>query len=154
MPASYSIGFEVRSYRSKWWIRIFTLFFLSFSLAGLEAFWGDWLSGARPPNTTGIVVPAMLVLVGGIMAVHYFTTVVTLFPDAIEVRTLLSRKRMSFSEIRGRREYETTDSDGMKTRYIKLEPVDYRRPALEFQKVYNFDGAFYQWLNQLPNLGR
>jgi hypothetical protein len=143
---------QTRRYRPRWWLRIFALFFFSFSLAGLIHFWGDWFSGDRPPNSTEIIVPALLVLVGLTLVIHYFATFVILFPNAIELQTAFSRKRLSFSEIRGRREYETTDSDGVTTHYIRLEPHDQLKPTLKFQRIFNFDGAFYEWLNRLPNL--
>jgi hypothetical protein len=133
---------------------VFAVFFLSFSGAGLVHFLGEMVSGERSPDTIEIVAPAVLVLVGSGLVMHYFTTVVILFPDAIELRTLWSTKRLAFSEIRGRHEYETTDSDGIKTQYIKLESVDHHRPTLEFQRFYNFDSAFDEWLKRLPNLPR
>jgi hypothetical protein len=151
---SIVVAAQVRRYHPKWWVRAFALFFLLFSLAGLVHFWSEMLAGERPPNTTEFVVPALMVLAGVILVVHFFTTFVTLFPDAIEVRTLLSARRVDFNKIRGRREYETTDADGIKTRYIKLELLDYQQPALEFQAFYDFDNEFYEWLRSLPNLER
>ena len=152
MQAPASVVPQYRRYRAKWWIRIFAFFFVSFSFTGLVSLWGGMFSGERPANTTEVVVPALLVLVGIGLVVHYFTTFVTLLPDAIELRTILSTKRLSFSEIRGRREYETTDSDGVKTWYIRLVPLDLKQPALEFQRVYNFDSAFEAWLSRLPSV--
>ena len=48
---------HVRRYRPKWWMRIFSLFFFFFSMAGLVHFLGEMLGGKRPPNTTEILVP-------------------------------------------------------------------------------------------------
>jgi hypothetical protein len=145
---------QIRSYRAKLWIRAFALFFLAFSLAGLVNFWGDIFAEERSSSPTEILVPGLMVLTGIYLVAHFFTARVTLFPDAIEVQTIWSTKRMDFNRIRGRREYETTDSDGVKTRNIKLEPLGYQQPALEFQDLYNFDAEFYEWLRSLPKLGQ
>lgn len=115
MQVSGTLECEARRYRPKWWIRAAALGFLAFSLAGLAHFWGSALSGERAPNTTEIIVPALMVLLGFILTAHFFTASVTLLPDAIEVRTFLSTKKLGFDQISGRREYEVTDSDGVKT---------------------------------------
>ncbi len=154
MQPATRLASQARSYRPKWWIRIFALFFLSFSLAGLTHLWGDILSSEGPPNTAEIVVPALLVLVGFYLVVYFFTSAVTIFPDAIELRTLWSTKKLSLDQIRGRRESEITDAEGLKTQYIKLEPLDSRQPALELQRFFNFDDKFYEWINRVPDLKR
>ena len=154
MQVSATLECEARNYRPKWWIRASALGFLAFSLGGLAHFWGSALSGERAPNTTEIIVPALMVLLGFVLTAHFFTASVTLLPNAIEVRTLLSTKKLAFDQIGGRREYEVTDSDGVKTQYIELEPLHRRRPALKLQKIYNFDAAFYDWLRQIPQKGR
>ena len=113
-----------RKYRPKWWIRIFSIFFFGFSAAGLIHFTRAILSGEEAPNWVSIVGPAFLSLVGLCMVAYYFNTFVIISFDALEFQTLLATKRLSVSEVRGRYEYETTDSDGVTTRYVKLFPVD------------------------------
>ena len=154
MQPAAQIASPVRRYRPKWWIRIFSICFFAFSTAGLVHFARGFLSGEEPPNWISIVGPAFLALVGLGLVAHHFNTFVVIFPDAVEFETLWSRKRLSLSEIRGRREYETTDSDGVTTRYVKLFPVDRGKQAMEFSRLYNFDGAFDEWLNQFPRVER
>lgn len=150
----FTPGAPVRRYRPKWWLRIFGLFFLSFSATALAHFWGAILSGEQEPRLLEILAPSLLTLTGLGLTIHFFTASVILLPDAIEVRTLFSRKKMAFSEIRAYRESETVDSDGVKTRYIELEPLDHRLPALKFQRMFNFDDDFDRWLSGLPDLRR
>jgi len=144
---------QARSYRPKLWICAFAVGFLGFCLTGLAHYWCGMLDPERPPETTGFVVTGLLVVAGLVLLGHCLTARVTLLPDAIEVKTLWSTKRMDFNSIRGWRESVTTDSDGVTTRYIKLEPLGYQQPALEFQEIYNFDAEFYDWLHSLPKLG-
>jgi hypothetical protein len=145
---------QARRYRPKWWIRLFALFFFLFCSAGSGHFLSAIFSGEWPPNWVEIVGPAFLALVGLAMVIYFFTTFVTLFPDAIQLETLFSRKRLQFTEIRGRHEYTTTDSDGVPTHRIELRPHDRQRPTLKFDKIFNFDRAFYEWLSRVPNLER
>ena len=145
---------QTRSYRPKWWIRAFAVGFLGFCLTGLAHYWCGMLDPEQTPETAGFVITSLLVVAGFVLAGHLFTARVTLLPDAIEVQTLWSTKTMEFSQIRGWRESVTTDSEGVKTRYIKLEPLDYQQPALQFQDFYNFDTEFDAWLHSLPKLGR
>jgi len=145
---------QTRSYRPKLWICAFAIGFLGFGLTGLAHYWCGMLDPERPPETTGFVVTGLLVMAGLLLLGHCLTARVSLGPDAIELKTLWSTKRMDFATIRGYREYETTDSDGVKTRYIQLESLDYHQPALKFQDIYNFDTKFYEWFHSLPKLGR
>lgn len=154
MALSRDATVEVRRYRPKWWIRIFSIFFFAFSTAGLIHFTRGILAGEEAPNWVSIVGPAFLSLVGLGLVAHHFNTFVIIFRDAVEVETLWSRKRLFVSEIRGRHEYEATDSDGVTTRYVKLLPVDRRKQAIEFRRFYNFDSAFDEWLNQFPRVER
>ncbi|UWZ82869.1 hypothetical protein [Occallatibacter riparius] len=144
----------VRRYRPKWWLRIFALFFLGFSGTGMISLWAPMLSGSRPLNTISFVAPAVLTVVGACMTAHYFNSFVVLYSDAIELQTFFSNRKLSFAEIRGKREYETTDSDGVTTRYIRLDPVDPSKRALEFTRYFNFDSDFYDWLSQVPQVRR
>lgn len=144
----------LRRYRPKWWIRIFSIFFFAFSALGMIHFLRVILAGEEPPNWVSIVGPAFLALVGLFMVAYHFNTWVIIFPDAIEWETLWSRKRLLVREIRGRREYETTDSDGVTTQHIELMPVDRGKKAIEFTRYYNFDDTFYRWLDQIPKVER
>jgi hypothetical protein len=154
MAHSSDAAVQVRRYRPKWWIRIFSIFFFAFSTAGMIHFWRGFLTGEEPPNWVSIVGPAFLAMVGLGLVAHHFNTFVIIFPDAVEFETLWSRKRLSVSEIRGRHEYETTDSDGVTTRYVKLLPVDREKQAIEFTRFFNFDSTFEQWLSQFPRVQR
>lgn len=156
MDVSLSAGIVLppRKYRPKWWLRIFALFFFGFSATGLVHFLSAFLIAGQSPSTIEILAPSVLSLVGLGMVVQFFNTFVVVFPDAIELETFFSRKRLTVAEIRGKREYETTDSDGVKTRYIKLEPLDRDKPAIEFSRYFNFDSAFEEWIGRLPDLGR
>ena len=106
------------------------------------------------PRPAEFIAPCLIGMAGILVAGYFFAAGVTLLPDAIEVQTLWLTKRIGFNAIRGWREYETTDSDGVKTRNIRLEALDYQQPALEFQDIYDFDTEFYEWLHSLPKLGR
>lgn len=129
------------------------LFFMASCLDGLVHFWCDMFVQERSPRPAELIGPGLMALAGIFVAGYIFAARVTLLPDAIEIQTLWSTKRMDFNRIRGYRECETTDSDGAKSRFIKLEPLGYQQPALEFQDIYNFDTQFFDWLRSLPKLG-
>lgn len=98
----------------------------------------------------GWIVISLGVTIGGLYeSIYAFTSEVLLYQDAIESRSLFGSKRLSFQNIRGRREYKT----GRKTRniYLKIESNDGSH-ALRSEKERNFDETFYNWFNQLPDL--
>ena len=144
----------LRRYHPKWWIRIFSIFFFAFSLTGGVHFWSLALTAQQPLDWVSILGSAFLTVVGIFLVAYHFTASVVIFADAIEFETLWSQNRLSVSEIRGRREYETTDSDGVTTQYIRLLPLDRGKKAIEFTRFYNFDDTFNEWLSRLPKVER
>jgi hypothetical protein len=149
-----SFGPLTRRYRSHWWLRLFALGFFAFSCTGSIHIWLEFVSADHAASRFALDIWTCLALVGFTLSVHFFTATVTLEWDRIELRYFLSCKRLFFSEIRGRREYMMTDSDGVKTRYIVLEPHDQSKPRLEFRRIYNFDSAFETWLRGFPIIDR
>lgn len=115
-------GFIVRRYHPHWWLRLFAIGFFVFPLTGLLHFWAIAIADA--PHFPDILGSAFLTLIGLGMSIHFFTTNVILDGDVIEVHTLVSKKSLSLSEICSRSEDETTDSEGLITRYIVLEPCN------------------------------
>jgi hypothetical protein len=129
-----------RVYRSQWWQRALAVLFPI-----MVPLWGA-ISGGWDTVTTAIV----FIFCAYIPACAFMATV-TLSDDAIELRTLFSRRRLRFDQIRGRREYVGYGRYGG-TRRFKLEPNDRRLPTLKFDKDYTFDRVFYDWFNKLPDL--
>ena len=94
---------------------------------------------------------AILFCFGTYLVVYTFGTKITLSTEAIELRTLCGRKRLRFDEIQGRRECSVYGKYGYRRKW-KLEPNDSHLPGLTFEKDFDFDGVFQEWLNKLPNL--
>jgi hypothetical protein len=138
-------------YRMNGLYRGASLIFLAVASFLLVAFWGGIATGQKEPKLLEMVLAPLLPIVGGIWVAFAFTSTITLFHDAIELRTLVNRTRLPFTGIQGRREYVVHTDDG-NAHYLKLETNDDRLPTLEFQIDYDFDSTFYDWFNQLPNL--
>jgi len=144
-------GLIVRQYRPHWLLRAFAIGFLALASMGLINFSSNAISGN--PHVTDILVPAFLTLFGLALSIHFFTTSVSLNGDVIAVQSLFRKRRLSLAEICGRREDESTDSEGHKTQIIVLEPCDRSLPDLKIERMYDFDLDFEVWLGQIPVLG-
>lgn len=144
-------------YRFKWFWRTFALAFLA---GGAGLTWDSWrtvLSGLREPKFINLIVPAILLIAGLVMTIHFFLAKITFTVDAIEHRTIFGTDRLPFDRIRGRKEYIARGvgpEEGGNTRYLKLESDDDRMPSLSFSTSYAFDEAFYKWFCSLPDLDR
>jgi hypothetical protein len=113
-----------------------------------------WQAGPVPQEAVILVAlwTVLFAIVGGFCLAHVYISTVTLYENAIELRTVFSRRRMPFDKIRGRRQYLSSDTEGGSTRYLKLESNEQTLPKLKFQKSYSFDQYFYDWFNRLPDL--
>ncbi len=137
-----------RVYRLKWWGWAFPLICLavgSYSTVGL-------MTGRLHPGRRFGMFSAVSVLVGGVLfTVAASTTTLILTGDAIELRNFFERKRLTLSEIRGRREIINA------TRLIlsdswKLEPKDSKARPIYIGNSFNLDEVFYAWMDQIPDL--
>jgi len=141
----------VRVYRMNGLYRGASVVFSTVAFFLMISFWIGIATGQKEPKLLEMILVPVFPIVGGVWVAFAFTSTVTLFQDAIELRTLANRKHLPFARIRGRREYVVQSDDGS-TRYLKLEPNDDRLPTLELQQNYDFDSAFYNWFYQLSDL--
>jgi hypothetical protein len=141
------------------WLRQFLAVFVS--AFGVSLVTGIWIvplfrasdfEGREASFTIAFIFLILFLLVGVGGAIFAFRSTITFTDDAIVVRNLFGEKRMLVSEIRGRREYVSSSSEGGGTRYLKLVAHDYNLPAIEFEKSYAFDADFWRWFNSLYNL--
>jgi len=147
------LGHLARVYRIGWWWRAAAIFFLTTGTVGVTGIWGGVIAGRREPKFEEMVVTAVLPLVGALLVWSAFRATVTLSEDEIELRTPFGRKKLPLHAIRGRREYVVRGGiHGGSTRYLKLETNDDRLPTMDIMKAFSFDGRFYQWFNELPDL--
>jgi len=142
-----------RVYRLHWGQRSFSVLFLAF---GVFFVIGSWRSVflAQEESRPLLLILSMIFLVVGVgLTVNAYQTTVTFTSDAIELRSILGRRRLPLGEIRGRREVVASGGEeGGSTRYLCLVPDDDRLPTLQFMKSYTFDDAFYRWFNELRDL--
>jgi hypothetical protein len=144
---------EVHVYRLKWWVRVAASAFLGFTAVFAATIWMRATTGEEDVHLLPTIVSVVLVCGGVMWALYAFQSTVTLTESSIELRDLTGRKNLPLASIRGRRTYVVSGGDPPdQTRYFKLEPDDDRLPALDFQKDYNFDAAFFAWFNSLPDL--
>jgi len=94
----------------------------------------------------------IFLLVGVGLTINAFQTKVIFTFDTIELQSILGRKRIPLSGIRGRREIVATGEEGGSTRHLCLVPDNDRLPTLQFMKSYTFDDTFYRWFNELRDL--
>jgi hypothetical protein len=140
-----------RVYRIKWWRRIFSVFLGVFGLLFLAAQLIMEFDFGDGKHFFSILIGVVILAVGSYAAAKDFKALITLTPDAIQVRNLSGTQQLLLSAIRGRREY-VTYSGRSRTRYLRLEPKNNRQPTLDFERDFNFDQAFFAWFNALPDL--
>src|ERR1035438_2562657 len=144
-----------RVYRVTWWWRALAVFFLAFSSLGGIKELTQVVSGDAEPAFGNMAALFLFVIVGIYLVALAFKATVTLSDDAVEFYSLFSRKRLFFSQIRGRRAYAVDGGGevGGTTRYMKLEPNDDRLSPLSIPKdTFAFDAMFPDWFNKLPDL--
>jgi hypothetical protein len=90
--------------------------------------------------------------IGAWLVGQVYRSRITLSENAIEERSLFSTKMLSFDQIRGCHQYLQHGRFGGYTTW-ELIPNSRGLPTIEFRKAdFNFDDAFYEWLNKLPSL--
>jgi hypothetical protein len=128
----------------------------SLALSGAIAvtLWAKAYAGDGDPRLLPLIVSAVVAAGSVLWVLWAFLSTVTLNETTIELRNLFDRKSLPLSAIRGRRTYvvDGGDEGGGSTTYMKVVPDDGRLPTLTFQKDYNFDAAFHEWFNSLPDL--
>jgi hypothetical protein len=82
-----------------------------------------------------------------------FRSRITLSENTIEERTLFRTNTLPFDQIRGCREYLRYDRFGGHTTW-ELVPNNIDLPTITFGRDFEFDNAFYEWLNKLPSLNK
>lgn len=143
-----------RVYRLNPWIRMFAATFLVFSLAGLLGLLWSQHEGIQGSNPAQVLEWGGITVFAVCWAIYVFTAVIVLSENAIEKRTPFKTDRLTFGEIRGRRETLHRNFDGSSIRYLQVIPRDPLGPVIKFQKFYIFDAAFYAWYDDLPDLDR
>lgn len=141
-----------RVYKMKWWRRASAILFLVIGILFFAGFRYGPIFRHVDPQPWGIFFSAAFTLIGIFWTYSAFRSTVTLSSDHIEVRGIFGSTQLPLNAIRGRREYVVHDAEGGSTRSLKLVSDDDRLPALEFEKYFTFDDAFYQWFNNLPDL--
>jgi hypothetical protein len=140
-----------QAYRVLWLDRILSLsgFFVCTAIA-LEVF----RRGTREETQPAFVLLAigLIALTSGISALSGFYNRVTLYANAIEYRSIWSTSWLQFAEIRGRRAIPGYRGRGGRGPRLRIVPKEADLPTLEFEKNYNFDDAFWGWVNKLPDL--
>ena len=141
-----------RVYRLHWGQRAFALLFLAFSLFFVIGSWRGVVFGHEEPRPLLLFLSMIFLLVGVGLTINAFQTKVIFTFVAIELQSILGRKRIPLSGIRGRREIVATGEEGGSTRHLCLVPDNDRLPTLQFMKSYTFDDTFYRWFNELRDL--
>jgi hypothetical protein len=140
-----------RVYKPKRGEKIFALFVLGCGTIGSVGYLSGRFPITYPRDYRLPVLSVCMMLSGFSMSAYLFTASIILSYDAIESRSIFGRKRLPFSDIRGRREIVTSSRDGITSRF-KLESKIKHGHILYLDNSFTFDDAFYNWLYQLPNL--
>jgi hypothetical protein len=105
----------------------------------------------HPTRRFGMFSAVGLLVGGGILAAVAFTTRLILTDDAIELRSILQKNRLTLGEIRGRREVIVAGRLGLADSW-KLVPNDSRARTINVGSYFTLDDAFYEWLDKIPSL--
>jgi len=143
-PASEVSSGYPRIYQVKRRIRINALLFLAVAPTVAAI-----ISGKQ--HQADLLGPAILFIVGMLLAASVFRARITLSDSAIESRSLFGRKRLGRDQILGKREYIGWGPYGG-VRTITIAPKEASLPAVKFDRNYAFDDFFFDWLKQLPDL--
>ena len=131
---------------------MFAVVFLGFSLLGLLGLLWSQHEGIQSRNPAAMLEWGALTIFAAGWAQYVFAAVIVLSGSGIEKRTLFRTNSLRAGEIRGRREKVHRNFDGSYIRYLQVVPRDPLLPAIQFQKFYAFDAAFYAWYDELPDL--
>jgi len=134
------------------WIRTFAVAFLLFSVLGLLGLLWSEHSGMQGRSIAEVIEWAAIALFAAGWLAYVLSAVIILSKDTVEKRTLFRSDRLRFDQILGRREKVHRNFDGSYIRYLQVIPRDALLPAIQFQKFYALDAAFYAWYDDLPNL--
>ncbi len=148
MENSLSIA---RVYRGNWRVRAIPLLCLALGSVWVASYFAGELPEGPFSEDIGPAPSIVLLVCGVILAVHVFTKKAILSDDAFEVRSIFYRRRLLFSEIRGRRESVAGDGPAG-GRILKLEPKSGKARSLTFNDSFGFDDLFYAWFYQIPSL--
>lgn len=98
----------------------------------------------------GEVMVCLVLIIVGIVAILYSSTrAVALSDDAVVIGSVFGGRRVPVNGIRGRR----GGVGSFRPRYVNLETDDDSDRIIGLARcAYNFDLAFYEWYNALPDL--
>lgn len=143
---------RARVYRMNIWIRWFAAAFFLFSVLGLLGLLWSQRAGMQGRSVAEMIEWVAITLFAAGWMTYVFSAVIVLSANAVEKRTILKTDRLRFDEILGRREKTHRNFDGSYIRYLQVIPRDGLLPAIQFQKFYVLDAAFYAWYDDLPDL--
>jgi hypothetical protein len=148
------VGGATRIYRIGWGQRVFCIIFMALSVFFLIAFWGGAISGAKETNWIEILIPPLLLTVGGFLTVRAFKDYIALSQSEIRFQTLFELQKLPFDKIRGRRRYLVKGSGrSPDVWHLKVESNDDQFPTLDFEEsYYTLDEYFRTWFSALPDL--
>jgi hypothetical protein len=91
---------------------------------------------------------SVLLLLSVYLAAWMYRVRVTLWPDRIQYQHVFTRRTLARHQILGYRRVRANRGP----EYIVLVPRSSSLGKMKIAKMYNFDGAFYSWINSLPDL--
>lgn len=134
------------------WIRSFAGAFFLFSVFGLLGLLWSERTGLQGRSVAQVIEWAAIALFAAGWLTYVFSAAIVLTNSSVEKKSILKTDRLRFDQILGRREKVHRNFDGSYIRYLQVIPRDGLLPAIQFQKFYSLDAAFYAWYDDLPDL--
>jgi hypothetical protein len=107
--------------------------------------------GLEPPSAEIALIISLIVLCTVIFALHAFTSSLRFTTDAVEKRSILTVVSIPLDHIRGRRQI-AAGGDGENVRFFVIVPSHRSLPTIKCAEYHEFDDAFYDWFQSLPDL--
>jgi hypothetical protein len=127
---------------------ILSLLFGGLAVAGIWYFGAGGRLRAGSPAIVLIADGSVFLLLSAYLAAWMYRVRVTLWPDRIQYQHVFARRTLARHQILGYRRVRPSRGP----EYIVLVPKSSSLRKMKIAKMYNFDGAFYSWINSLPDL--
>ncbi len=138
-------------YHVKWWYKVIMVAVLLFAIFCVVMVVRQIFVTGRFEKPYLLPVFLAVLALGVYLCVDAFSARFECAADAVSALTIRKTVRLPISKIRGRREIVETGTDSS-TRYLVLESNDSAFESIKVEKRFEFDGAFYEWFNRLPDL--
>ena len=133
--------------------RVVAIVMLAAGLLFTVAIWAGVLTGIRDAEFVEMMFPIAFSVLATLFIIRSFRNRIRVSDHAIELYGLSGTRSLPIDKIRGRRRYyDPGDAESPGVWHVVFESNNDQFPTIDVEEVYNFDDAFYQWFQSLPDI--